>query len=170
MKLNISELQKNPGAKERFEFVLTDLPEGSTVRIAKPALVQGEVVNTGQGLELKAHVLTALTAACDRCLDEISIPLEFDIEEEYVHQAQLGEDSEEGEPAMTLTYSDDWLDLAEAVKENLVLNLPMRTVCEPECPGICPSCGKNLKEGPCQCQKLDVDPRLAILAQLKANN
>lgn len=177
MKLNISELQRSPGAREKFDFVLIDLPEGSTIKFAQPALIRGEVVNTGHGLQLNAHVQTAVSSQCDRCLDQINVPLEFDISEEYIHEADQDQnydqdqDSEDIESKMVLTYSDDWLDLAEAVKENLVLNLPMRTVCEPECPGICPSCGKNLKEGPCQCQNKDVDPRMAILATLKnANN
>ena len=177
MKLNISGLQKSPGAREKFDFVLTDLPEGSTVKFAQPAQVSGEVVNTGHGLELNAHVQTAVSSRCDRCLDDINVPLEFDISEQHILETELEKDqdqdqnSEDEEPSLVLTYNSDWLDLTEAVKENLILNLPMRTVCEPECPGICPSCGKNLKEESCQCKTDDVDPRLAILANLKnANN
>jgi len=169
MKLNISELQKNPGAREKFAFILEELPESSELSFCKPASVEGEVVNTGQGLELNAHVQTAVSGKCDRCLDEVCIPLEFDISEEYVRLSELEEDEDSG-AAMVLTYNEDWLDLAEAVKEHLILNLPMRTVCDPDCPGLCPSCGKKHKEGSCQCHQQDVDPRLAILAKLKAND
>lgn len=167
MKLNISELIKNPGAKEAFAFILADLPSDADMSFVQPVSVRGEVINTGHGLDLNAHVQTRVLSRCDCCLEEVSIPLEFDFSEEYVPEAQVAEDNEEEGMSLVMTYSGDWLDLSEAVKENLVLNLPMRIVCDPECPGICPSCGKNLKEGQCGCIDKDIDPRLSILAKLK---
>ena len=38
-------------------------------------------------------------------------------------------------------------------------------LCSEDCKGLCPTCGKDLNEGPCGCGK-EVDPRLAVLAKL----
>ena len=48
---------------------------------------------------------------------------------------------------------------------DLVLELPLRYLCKPDCKGLCCRCGKNLNDGPCGCQK-EIDPRLAALRQL----
>jgi len=170
LKLNISELSKNPGAKESFEFVLTDLPVVNNYQFEEPLVAKGEIINTGQGLALEANVQSVVSTTCARCLEEIKVPLEFSFSEVYVHENDLAQDGEDLESDMVMTYNDVWLDLAEAVKENVLIHLPMRMVCDPDCLGLCPSCGKNLKNGPCQCENRDVDPRLAVLAKLKINN
>lgn len=43
--------------------------------------------------------------------------------------------------------------------------MPTKMLCKPDCKGLCCKCGKNLNDGPCDCQK-DVDPRLEALLQL----
>jgi uncharacterized protein len=42
----------------------------------------------------------------------------------------------------------------------------MQVFCREECLGLCPECGKNLNDGPCDCQIDDIDPRLAALRAL----
>jgi uncharacterized protein len=62
------------------------------------------------------------------------------------------------------------LDLAEVAREQVVLDLPLRVTCRPDCAGLCPGCGADRNEGPCGCGKAgreDVDPRLAVLAELR---
>jgi uncharacterized protein len=41
----------------------------------------------------------------------------------------------------------------------------MRLLCEEDCPGLCPKCGKPKREGPCGCPTKEIDPRLAVLAK-----
>jgi uncharacterized protein len=58
------------------------------------------------------------------------------------------------------------IDLAEAVREHVLLNLPLRPLCRPDCAGLCPVCGKNLNQGPCGGHDEQADERLAVLATL----
>ena len=51
------------------------------------------------------------------------------------------------------------------MREELLLFFPTKMLCKPDCKGLCCKCGKNLNDGPCDCQK-DVDPRLESLLQL----
>jgi uncharacterized protein len=58
------------------------------------------------------------------------------------------------------------LDLSEAVRQYTVINIPMKPLCKPNCAGLCPQCGANRNEAPCQCPQEQGDPRWAVLQQL----
>ena len=48
---------------------------------------------------------------------------------------------------------DHGIELTDAVRDALLLNMPMRVLCREDCRGICPRCGINLNKGPCTCQE-----------------
>jgi uncharacterized protein len=58
------------------------------------------------------------------------------------------------------------VDLSELIRQTLLVNLPLQPLCRAECAGLCPQCGKNLNEGPCDCPTETVDPRFAALESL----
>ena len=60
-----------------------------------------------------------------------------------------------------------FLDLAPLLREEAILAIPMDALCRPDCAGLCPECGKNLNEGPCDCQPEEIDPRLEALRKLR---
>ena len=57
------------------------------------------------------------------------------------------------------------LDLGEVIKEQLLLNIPMKPLCRDDCKGICSKCGADLNESPCGCKTDGVDPRLQVLEE-----
>ena len=61
---------------------------------------------------------------------------------------------------------DKKFDMLPVVEEEIMLEMPSRTLCKEDCRGLCQKCGKNLNEGDCDCDKKEVDPRLAILKTL----
>jgi uncharacterized protein len=61
---------------------------------------------------------------------------------------------------------EGWLDLRKPLREQILLAMPMHLLCRPDCKGLCPNCGQNLNEGPCQCSTENIDPRLAVLKKL----
>ena len=60
-------------------------------------------------------------------------------------------------------YEGNGLLLEDAVKEQVLLTLPMKNVCRPDCAGLCPQCGQNCNLGDCTCDKAAADPRWAAL-------
>jgi uncharacterized protein len=66
----------------------------------------------------------------------------------------------------TAYYRDHVLDLADMLREQFYLALPMRPLCRPDCQGLCPSCGIDRNVDTCQCQTDWVDPRLSGLKAL----
>jgi uncharacterized protein len=43
------------------------------------------------------------------------------------------------------------IDLSEAIREEIILNIPMKNICDTNCKGICVGCGVNLNNEECQC-------------------
>ena len=61
---------------------------------------------------------------------------------------------------------DYQLDLDELIRADILLELPTKFLCSPDCKGLCPKCGRNLNEGPCGCNTHQMDPRLEVLKKL----
>jgi uncharacterized protein len=63
-------------------------------------------------------------------------------------------------------YPSDGLDLRPILAEQVLLDLPMKPLCDEDCLGLCAQCGKNLNEEKCDCE-VPVDPRLSALGALR---
>ena len=63
---------------------------------------------------------------------------------------------------------DCCVDVEDILRTLFVLGMETKFLCRPDCKGLCPTCGKNLNEGPCNCKK-EMDPRMAVLEQLLDN-
>jgi uncharacterized protein len=71
------------------------------------------------------------------------------------------------EEASTFTIDEHHiLDLTEAIRQYALLAVPMKPLCRKECAGLCPNCGKNLNQGPCDCPAQNIDPRWSKLTKL----
>ena len=131
-------------------------------------------VPCGSDLELELRleavmegVLVSGTAAgraageCVRCLDEVDLPVEADIQELYVYPGRAPEEDEDE----LREIEDDLVDLGPALRDAVVLALPFQPVCREDCPGLCSECGARLAEDPGHGHDA-ADPRWAALAGL----
>jgi len=78
-----------------------------------------------------------------------------------------GEKEVEEEDLSTAFYDDQKIDLAQLMREQFYLALPMKPLCGDGCRGLCPVCGTNLNRGTCDCNREWEDPRLAVLKNIK---
>jgi uncharacterized protein len=88
----------------------------------------------------------------------------------YLPAAQrLGDEDEEiaGEDLGVSYYEEDVINLAELVREQCYLALPMKPLCREDCRGLCPVCGVNRNRETCACVTNWVDPRFDALRRLK---
>jgi uncharacterized protein len=72
--------------------------------------------------------------ACSRCLQEFAVDLRKEFALNYAVRP-----------------SDLSLDLNQDIREEIILGRPIKTLCRPDCKGLCPKCGKNRNEGGCGC-------------------
>jgi len=112
---------------------------------------------------------TRLAVECSRCLEpfEVSVDTAFDLR--YVpHAEDAGEDDVEvdEDDLATAFYREGMVDLIDLMREQFVLALPMKPLCEEACKGLCAVCGTNLNKTQCGCAPKWEDPRLAPLKSL----
>ena len=163
MHLSLTDIIHRVGASVSFsESVdLSDLQYGTCNPVTEPVKVEGVVRNTADVLMMKGTITTCLHGVCDRCAtefdQEVEIPLEVVLVEEF--------SNEENEDEGVFLLEAGAADLDDIVRTVFVLNMDSKLLCDPDCKGLCCRCGKNLNEGPCNCQK-EIDPRLAALQQL----
>ncbi len=104
---------------------------------------------------------------CARCLREILRPREEKIQILYTPSRLLDTELELTEADVnTLFYEGDLIDLEQPIRDAIVLSMPMKLLCKPDCKGLCPRCGKNLNEEECGCEGEVVDPRWKALEKL----
>ena len=150
-----------------FDFVFTPSEESllatvySDVDFTEPITVTGYVKNMAGYMVLSANVKVTYHTMCARCAEPVSSILEISFEKDIASSGEVSEDNDD-----YIIIEDKKLDLLPPVEEEIMLEMPSRTLCKEDCLGLCQKCGKNLNEGDCSCEKKEVDPRLAILKTL----
>jgi uncharacterized protein len=139
------------------------------VRTSQPVSFDVHAVLEGGRARLRGTVSAAMKVECVRCLCAFDEKVERDLDVSYCRAEGIGpvDDSELDEKDLDLDYyGDDGIDLQQLLGEQILLTLPMKPLCRPDCKGLCPQCGINLNDEECSCAP-DVDPRLASLGAIR---
>jgi uncharacterized protein len=159
LKLNVGFLlSQSLGTSREFTFDVPPLAVSDDLRLShlRGAL---RLSRTTEGILVQGKLETATEGECRRCLSQIQIPLTLELEELFALTPGAH---------MELTVGEDAsIDLTPLLREEIIVNTPFAPLCKPTCAGLCPECGHNLNDGPCNCKLSDIDPRLAILMHLR---
>lgn len=120
----------------------------------------GTVRNRAGVIELCGKANFIYSAPCDRCAQPVSRDFSVDIFHVIVSELSNAQDADDE----IVVVDNMQLDLSELVRSDVILNLPAKFLCKPDCKGICPGCGKRLNFEKCVC-KQEIDPRLAKLSE-----
>ena len=163
MLLGLSKIIDSPGASVSFSTSvdLSDLRYGVSQPVTEPVRAEGTVRNTAGVLVMTGFIRTVIHGTCDRCASDFDREIEFPIDVVLVTELA----NEENEDEWVFPLEGDSADLDDIVRTVFVLNLDSKLLCKEDCKGMCCRCGKNLNDGPCNCQK-ELDPRFAALKQL----
>lgn len=160
---------RHPGGTISVELE-APAPSGTGAVASGPVRGHLQLTNTEYGVVVVGHLSVPLKQACSRCLRVYEDVLEIDVNEDCAlkqidqPESYLGD---EDDLCQIPLLNDDELDLTELVRQLIAMNLPTRPLCREDCPGLCPRCGADLNEGPCNCSKEQIDPRWAGLKKLK---
>ncbi len=121
-----------------------------------------ELTRNSQGIWVDGTLQCAAPVSCARCLEDFDQSIELQLQEMFYYPPSKAPSATE-----YIIREDGILDLVEPIREQMVLSVPIRPICQPTCRGLCPHCGRNLNEGECECQDEEVDPRLEALKSLK---
>lgn len=129
-------------------------------RFVSPVKADISVVNRAGLVQLEAYVSFVYRFECDRCAKVTDRTYAYKFRHILVDKLsdESGDDYIEA--------PDYKLDTDALLRDDILLELPSKFLCQESCKGLCPKCGKNLNEGSCTCDAREMDPRLAVLRQL----
>lgn len=123
-----------------------------------------------QDIRVVGQMSTRVEVACARCLD----PVRRDVERSFdLLYRPLGADAGREEISVTQAeaeigyYTGEGVMLEDILREQLLLEVPIKVVCREDCKGLCPQCGQNLNQGSCNCVPQAQDPRWDALRDLR---
>lgn len=136
MKIDVVRLRE--GATENFQETLapaefdlgtSEVKYKGNINISTDAKKDMELVST------KTHFSATAEFTCSRCLKE------FDqiIEKEFAVQYPLDK-------------SQQFIDVSQDIRQEIILGYPVKFLCKVDCRGICPNCGQDLNSGECKCR------------------
>lgn len=122
-----------------------------------------ESENIHAGIEVAGELKTF----CSRCLNPMEYQVRLDLDTVYLPALpEMSNHLEEERINSETGYYRKNIMLGEYIVSELVLSMPLRYICSPDCKGLCPHCGVNLNKENCTCEK-PIDPRLQKLEMLK---
>ena len=171
MVISLSELMNVPDGVLQ-ESVPVELAffeyQGENYPFLKKENVELTVQNLGERkirIELVGAVVLAVP--CDRCLKEVSVPVDISMSAEFDFS---GSNEESVLDLNETNYIDGYeLDVDKLVYEEILLGFPMKVLCKEDCKGICKVCGADLNEGECDCDRTELDPRMSVIRDIFNN-
>ena len=161
MQINVSQqLKSSIGSVRNYRI-------NETVDIAgdgRDVIIDGNIrlTRTDRSILAQGTLHVGIETTCSRCLDPFTCRQTLNIEEEYLPTTDISGGARQhsvDEPGYFTIGEYHTLDLTEAIRQYSLLATPMKPLCQKQCAGLCPYCGHNLNQGPCNCSPRQEDHR-----------
>lgn len=160
LRINAAELLREPGLRRQVSASIAP----ADVDAAHPAIdgeltVEVGLVSTLDDIALVGTIEVPWSGECRRCARPFAEAIVIEVDERYAEQPAEHDD------AFAIEHGQ--IDLAPMIREHVLLAVDDPRLCSAGCPGLCPVCGADLRDGPCGCDSAVVDDRWAALDQLR---
>ena len=151
----------------QFQVEASDL--GLPENFSRPVRVEIALDKSGTQALLRGEVRTAGKFCCDRCTSMFECAVLSKYQVCYIPESS---DASQIDPAelQVISPGSGVIEIAEDVRQTILLGVPFKLLCSENCLGLCPRCGTNLNEGTCACEVSIDDPRWEMLRPLRDNN
>ncbi len=163
MRLSIKDITSSPN-KKRYVPVSCDITDFSymgdkfSITQAKPFDVCLSMIGTGK-LQIIFDTEVSILASCNRCLSDVTLSIPISVDETVtVAEGKVVTDTDIGPYSFV---DDEDIDLDELILSEILVNFPAKILCQDDCKGLCPVCGKNRNIYDCDCDTTVLDPRMA---------
>ncbi|NBJ91583.1 YceD family protein [Parablautia muri] len=168
MLINLADVFTSEG-KDRRESVAFEPDRishmGNSYKIREKSPVDLTFTNIGRGkILIRGEMRLVLEIPCDRCLEVVYTPLELRFEQEIFAPDLDGHSLSQDEQQDFMAGYE--LNVEAFVNGEILINMPVKVLCKPDCKGICKQCGHNLNEGECGCDTFVPDPRMAAIQDI----
>jgi uncharacterized protein len=167
--INLHELPRRAGEMRQYHFSFP-LPErmGTPmlgIESGIPMTIDLRAESVDDGILITGNITSAATGECGRCLDSVGVEINQEFRELFLYQSRTSEDPDQDEGLFVL--SGDEADIETAVRDAVILTMPLNPLCDEECPGLCSECGEKWSTLPEGHSHEVIDPRWKGLTDWK---
>ncbi len=158
----ISSENKEMSKQVEIELLSFDSKLGQFPVVKKEPFVLTFTNEENRRLSIQGETEVTIAIPCGRCLEEVEQVFRLTIEKEISLEGGSEETAMDGFSFMAGTS----LDVDQLIFGEILVSWPMKVLCREDCKGICKRCGANLNLTECQCQKTELDPRMAAIQDI----
>lgn len=134
MKINVNQVPaEGLYSEDKIKAAELDL-ETELIKFRSDLELKMRIYRITNALSVELNIKALLCSICSRCLDEFVW--------EFNKDARLN---------FPLDSGTDFIDLDDGIREEVILDYPIKPLCKIDCKGLCLKCGKNKNEGGCNC-------------------
>lgn len=170
MFVDLEQLSMRPTAVRTFFEPEAIQLESGNAKLAGAVEVDLTLKAEATGVRISGAIMAPLVIECVRCLKSCEISLAVDTDVEFLTEEEFGTERERelrGDEMDADVLTGGSIDILALVREQILLSMPERFVCGPECRGICEKCGADLNLLDCECDRSEIDARWAPLLKIK---
>lgn len=145
---NVAQLLKsNAGATHLLDFTERLPDPADDLHLRGPVTGHVKMLRTSRGVLVESRHRAKAVFECARCVEDAPVQLDAQFAEEFVPIADVrtGQPTQAEDDAEQLLIDDlNEVRLDELLRQSFLTSQPLRPLCSPDCPGLCPECGKRL--------------------------
>ncbi len=134
MHINVSDILIESVGYSRIYTVSGERPELADVRLTQDIEGEISISRLDDSLLVRGHLQTEIELECHRCLSTFTRPIRISLSQEFA--------SRPVDDQMPIT--DGQINLAPLIEQEIILSLPIKHLCRPDCPGIVEAAGKHI--------------------------
>ncbi|MBU5314195.1 DUF177 domain-containing protein [Tissierella carlieri] len=143
--------------------------DGRDIAIVEPIKYEGEVFKIDGEKAIDIRISYVYNEICHRCLKPATNEIKTILSGKLVKGKEETDREYEGYDEV-FYYEDDTLDIREHILNQVILSLPMKSLCNFDCKGLCSTCGADLNNTRCNCIQENIDPRFEKLKNFFPKN
>jgi uncharacterized protein len=159
-------LKDEPGTRREIDFN-DDSQTLGDVQLCSPLTGHADLARTNRGIFVELQYETSVRLTCGRCLDDFCLGVQGEFKDEILPPSTepAHRDTTDEDDANRIS-PENTLDLSEIIRQEILLELPLQPLCRQDCPGLCPTCGVDLRTESCDCDSANQDNPFGRLAEL----
>jgi uncharacterized protein len=170
-RVDLKDLTRKISLEGTFEPGDLDFSE-SDLRQSGPLTWTIDAERAGEEIRISGTVAGAVELSCSRCLEPArsGISRSFDLFFRERDEEMFDEDDDvelSEEDTRTSYFVGTRLDIGDIIREQVLLSLPMKVLCNVDCKGLCPVCGTNLNINTCNCRVEKFSPHIDQLLDIR---
>jgi len=176
MKIRVDDITEQPkllSFQESCEAfpLLAELQAQGEGEFISPLAVGLTVAKEYGHIRVKGDVAVRMRFTCSRCLVSFEADIDSVFTMFYTKGNRINYDEDEVELAeedlVSVSYEGDEIDFAPEIAEQVIMELPLKPLCSEGCQGLCATCGADLNEGDCGCERASFNLKFSALKNLK---